>query len=142
MGRENVRDWRHKFFILCAFQAGYFSLIMLDIFVGGISTHGIRPRDVRSLPWSRLDDHVNSAQSVLLRSCRIFLAPFVHKDLMAYLTTIMPFFVLGGFVLLREGGRHVFWTLATAQTLLGVSLHAHVFYFSNQHYSFFFCRVS
>lgn len=97
-GKENIADWKNKLWIIPACQGLFFILMVTDMFAGGyLVKHSIHPRAWNGLPG-------------------ILWSPFLHENISQFLSSLLPFSILGAFVLMRDNGIHIFLTLSCVVT--------------------------
>jgi len=101
-GKEGVEDWKKKFTIVLVCEACFFFAAVADVFLGGkVHLLGIHPR---SFPGGLVG---------------VLFAPFLHSDFTQFLVNAIPFFVLSGFVLMREDGMTTWYFLSAMEVLVG-----------------------
>lgn len=98
-GTEEVQNWKKKLWVIPVCLVLFLVLMIIDMFASGALTkHGIHPREVSGLAG-------------------ILWSPFLHQGVSQFISNIIPFSILGAFVLMRENGVHVFFTLSVITTL-------------------------
>lgn len=98
-GREQVVEWKKKLWVIPVCLAVFFALMVVNMLAdGALAKHGIHPRQMDGIP-------------------AILWSPFLHQGVAQFLSNLIPFTILGAFILMREHGVHVFFTLSVITTL-------------------------
>jgi len=102
-GKSATQDWKKKLIILLSLQSIMLLFEVLQVLTGNRLSEccGIQPRQFPAGLFG------------------IFLAPFIHSDITLYLVNVLPLFILGMFVMLREDGIHSFVFLNVMEIIAG-----------------------
>lgn len=100
-GEENLNDWEGKLLVVMGFEAVFIIIAVLDMFTGGnLHKWGIQPRTMKGL-------------------LGILIAPYLHLSLIHLVVNVLPFGLLGIFVVLRNNGVNLLLFLVLMDNLVG-----------------------
>jgi len=101
-GEKNTENWQRKLVVVGACEAVFFLTACIDLATSGglSSSFGIHPRS-----WKGLAE--------------MLIAPLLHVSFTHFLIDVVPFFVLGMLVMLRQEGMIVFAFLTALNTAAG-----------------------